>query len=182
MTPRKMLGLNKLNTKVNELEFKMMQLAGLGGIPNIGSTEPSECNYAHQEKNMNETINTYVHERSSLRSAIHAARHEKDKELRKTYNIDCDQPRSPKEVIVAIQNGKFKYRDEGKHMNEDSYYCEPFNGICFCDPDKEPDYVGYRKANEAMEEDTRKVFLDISVLEPEKALKAFRSYEERKYH
>lgn len=183
--------LSKKYLKLREKYQEMISLAGLGCVPSVGKSD-LEILREHnarieKEQNMNTTTvtvekKTHDHERFCLRNAVYEEKQTKDRELRERYNIDCPKPKTAKDIVVAIQNGKFKYRDEGKHSEDPYWYHEPFNGICFCDPDKEPDHVSYAEAQDKMNEAANDVLLDIEVLEPEKALKSLRTFKEKKYH
>jgi hypothetical protein len=200
---------DKMNKRIIELELRMAKavgeiidnLAGLGCNPSISNTsatcaaKPMFCLMEQpcqlkqdKEDNMYPTatveMKTYDNERRSLRNALYSLRAKKEDDLRKHYNIDCESPRdlSPKELVDKITSGKFKFKDDGDHSGSREWYCNPLDGICLCDPDKEPKYEEFHAAREKMTEDGIKIDLDISVLEPEAALKSYRKFEERTYH
>jgi hypothetical protein len=135
------------------------------------------------ENTMNTEFNRdYTFERRKLERALYDAKDSKSEELKKVHNIIGPHPRTPKELVSMIQNGKFKFADEGANADNPDYYCDPVHGLIWVDPDKDADYEGYHKACDKMAKDRDDVLLEIGVLEPAEALKSVKKFKERTYH
>lgn len=164
----------------NKMDIVYDHFIGLGCVPSVCTiTECAQCTI--EEENMEKS--TYHHERYALRNRLYAVRGEKEREIRKHYNVEVPFPETAEDIVVKIQSGKFKFADDGKHKSDPDYYCDPVReGIIFVDPDVKVDFETCHEKVREMNDDADKIQLDIDVLEPEKALKEFRKFEERTYH
>jgi hypothetical protein len=145
------------------------------------------CSYTSMNDEMENIMNTetsrdFREERRVLSRALYDAKENKVSDLKKVYNIEGPIPRTVKEKVSLIQSGKFKFADNGEHADNPDYYYNLDSGLIWVDPEKEPNYEDFHKACEKIEKDRDDALLEVSVLEPEDALKSVKKFKERTYH
>lgn len=116
----------------------------------------------------------------------------KDADLMREFNLNGVQPpQSPKEFVDFIKDGKFKFVKNG--LNDDGTWRDdenhPYFGsgniyqfINWIDPDKTPDYEGYREASKKMGEAKTKADRKIVVGTPADGLAALEEFEAATFH
>jgi hypothetical protein len=174
--------------RVLEEKFRMHEIntfAGLGCVPSISTEQP--CTLEEPTMNtieIHKEVYKYENERHILKNALYRIRDKKIEEIKKHFNIDCERPQdlSPKELVDKIKNDKFKYKDDGEHCESREHYFGPLDGICLCDPDKEPRHEEYYTTRDRIDEDLEDFILDVQSLEPKEGRSSVKKYKEKKYH
>lgn len=128
-------------------------------------------------------IDPTVEQRAYLRDRAKVLRYSKRDELPGMFNLYVNNaPKTYKELIETIKNGKFKLDEKKTKLIDEAiedgdrwYVNGPFDGIIWDGP--QPDHDGYSAANEALESQFTKVVDAINILDPKDGLAALQAFE-----
>lgn len=149
-----------------------------------------------QENTMHVTVNTPTTKNDLetsrvdyLEGALSEAQGRIYSKLSKTFNLEePDAPRSPKELVERLKEGKFTFKKFG--VNDDGSWREPddfhptyriMEFITWFDPAKPADRAGFNAAYERMSAAFRTAERLIMTASPEMGLKALEEFESKDY-
>ena len=129
--------------------------------------------------------------KSHLIYRLHQIANKKDEELQKHFHLaDDDAPKTPKQLIDRIKEGKFKVRkpDHSFDNEEDYMDSEHYSQYSLLsyfnwrDPDHKKDHKGYDTAVKKLEKAVEHLNDTLLVSDAKDGLIALREFEEKKFH
>lgn len=118
--------------------------------------------------------------RDFLGSELYTAFYGKEEALRKTYGLDEDEsPKTPKEYVKRIQDGKFVLTKCAELIEEDDYFDSYVINryITWRDPAVKEDKAGFKTALALVEAARKDTARTITIGTPEEGLAALKAFE-----
>ncbi len=164
-----------------ELEQMIKRMAGyevvtVGAIPLAPLPTVKVCNQEKKETNMR-TENDI--KRDHLSNRMYQLDSQKEMEINRHFGLQDDEyPRTAKEFVKRIQDGRFVLRDQ----SEADYFESVLDYIRFRDPNKVADKDGAWEARKLLSKDFRDTMDTVAIMDPAEGLKAVQAFEAKQYH